>query len=315
MVRHLKLFSLTFVSAIVLISTGCNEGSSGSGGKKVRSHPWLPLLRIEQHYHGTERRCCCLSQRLERHTHGSVVLTSGNYTSSATTLSLGSASITIPAGSLAAGADTLTVKYTPDSTSSSTYLGATATATLTVTVATIKPTVTVTPAASSITTGQSLAVTVGVSGTNGTPTGSIVVSSGTYTSAATTLALGSGTITISRQFTDRGCGDADGNVHTRHCQFADLLGRYGNGECHGVPSPGSGHRHSHARGDTHPYAENLIVTATVSGASGTPTGNVMLSSGSFTSPAVSLNSGSAAFYIQPGSLALGPDHAHRHLHA
>jgi hypothetical protein len=61
-----------------------------------------------------------------------VVLSSGSYTSSATTLSSGSATITIPAGSLAAGTDTLTAKYTPDSASSSTYDSASGTAPVTV---------------------------------------------------------------------------------------------------------------------------------------------------------------------------------------
>ena len=47
---------------------------------------------------------------------GSVVLTSGNYSSAATTLSNGSAAITIPAGTLGSGEDTLLVTYTPGST-------------------------------------------------------------------------------------------------------------------------------------------------------------------------------------------------------
>jgi hypothetical protein len=58
---------------------------------------------------------------------------------------------------------------------------------------------------------------------------------------------------------------------------------------------------------THPYAENLIVTASVNGGSGTPTGSVVLSSGSFTSSAVTLSSGAATFYVQPGSLPAGSD--------
>ena len=57
----------------------------------------------------------------------------------------------------------------------------------------------------------------------------------------------------------------------------------------------------------HPYAENLIVTVTVKGGSATPTGSVTLSSGSYTSSAVTLNSGAATFYVQPGSLAKGAD--------
>jgi hypothetical protein len=52
---------------------------------------------------------------------GSVVLSSGAYQSSATTLATGSATITVAAGSLAVGTDTLTAKYTPDAASSSIY--------------------------------------------------------------------------------------------------------------------------------------------------------------------------------------------------
>ena len=58
---------------------------------------------------------------------GSVTLSSGTYNSAATALSSGSAQINIPAGSLAAGSDTLQASYTPDSASSATYLTATGT--------------------------------------------------------------------------------------------------------------------------------------------------------------------------------------------
>ncbi|MGA2217197.1 MAG: hypothetical protein ABSG51_03875 [Terracidiphilus sp.] len=64
---------------------------------------------------------------------GTVTLTSGSYTSSVVTLSSGSGTINVPAGSLATGSDTLTVTYTPDSASSSTYKSATGTASVTVT--------------------------------------------------------------------------------------------------------------------------------------------------------------------------------------
>jgi hypothetical protein len=55
---------------------------------------------------------------------GTVVLTGGGYTSAATALANGSATLAISAGSLAIGSDTLTASYTPDSSSSSTYNGA-----------------------------------------------------------------------------------------------------------------------------------------------------------------------------------------------
>ena len=63
---------------------------------------------------------------------GSVTLSSGTYTSAATTLSAASANINVPAGKLSVGSDTLTATYTPDSGSSSTYTIATGSAPVTV---------------------------------------------------------------------------------------------------------------------------------------------------------------------------------------
>ena len=91
---------------------------------------------------------------------GSVTLTGGGYTSTASPLSNGSAMINIPANSLSAGTDTLVVSYTPDSSSSSTYNSASGSVTVTVTIpAKTTPTVTVIPGASSITTTAVLSVT------------------------------------------------------------------------------------------------------------------------------------------------------------
>jgi hypothetical protein len=125
-----------------------------------------------------------------------VILSSGSYTSSATTLSSGSATITIPAGSLAAGSDTITARYTPDSASSATYSSASGSASLAVTQPATTPTVTVTPASNNITSAQNLGVTIAVSSTSGTPTGSVVLSSGGFASSATALNSGSASITI-----------------------------------------------------------------------------------------------------------------------
>jgi hypothetical protein len=169
------------------------------------------------------------------------------------------------------------------------------------------PTVTVTPASNSIATVSSLGVTIAVSGAGGTPTGSVVLSSGSYTSSATTLNSGSATITIA-------AGSLAAGSNT-------LTARY-------TPDSGSSATYNSASGTasvtvtqpatkptvtvtpeetTHPYAENLIVAATVKAGSASPTGSVTLSSGSFISSAVTLNSGSATFYVQPGSLAKGSD--------
>lgn len=60
------------------------------------------------------------------------------------------------------------------------------------------PTVTVSPALPAVTTAQALSVTVSVTGvgTNPTPTGSVTLTSGSYTSSATTLSSGSATINV-----------------------------------------------------------------------------------------------------------------------
>jgi len=130
---------------------------------------------------------------------GSVVLTSGSYTSARASLTSGNTTITVPAGALATGADTLTAAYAPDAASSTTYTSATGKNTVTVTTPSlITPTITVTPSPSIIATTQSLSVTASVSGGSGspTPTGAIVLSSGTYISSSTTLSGGSVTITV-----------------------------------------------------------------------------------------------------------------------
>ncbi|MEI9967982.1 MAG: glycoside hydrolase family 44 protein [Terracidiphilus sp.] len=63
---------------------------------------------------------------------GSVTLSGGGYTSSSTTLTNGSAQINIPASSMTTGTITLTGSYTPDSTSSPSYKGASGTGQVTV---------------------------------------------------------------------------------------------------------------------------------------------------------------------------------------
>jgi hypothetical protein len=131
---------------------------------------------------------------------GSVTLSSGSYSSAAAALAAGSATITIPTGTLPAGTDTLTAVYTPDAAGSSTYNSSSGTGSITVTavVSIITPDVTVFPQSSSIPLTQSFAGTVSVSGgsQNPTPTGTVTLSSGSYTSSAVALRLGSASITI-----------------------------------------------------------------------------------------------------------------------
>jgi sugar lactone lactonase YvrE len=117
---------------------------------------------------------------------GSVALSGGGYTSAAATLSNGTATINIPAGSLATGSDTLTATYTPDSTSAANYTTAIQSAAVTVTLAigTAGATVTVNLSATTITNEQILTVNVTVAGGSGqaTPTGTVTLASGSYSS-------------------------------------------------------------------------------------------------------------------------------------
>ncbi len=122
---------------------------------------------------------------------GTVVLTSGSFTSATQNLSGGTVAITVTAGQLAVGTDTVKASYSGDGT----YAGASETTTVTVTPLPT-PTVTVTPAALSLDAGQTLNVTVAVTGSGATPTGMVTLSGGGYTSSAQSLASGSSTISI-----------------------------------------------------------------------------------------------------------------------
>ena len=126
-----------------------------------------------------------------------VTLTSGSYTSAATALSgTGSYTITIPSNSLASTLsgeiDTLTVTYSGNSIYDA---GAFKTTQVTVTYFSVAtPTVTVAPATGSVDSSQTYSVTVTVSGTSSlesSPTGTVTLASGSYTSGPQTLA-GSG---------------------------------------------------------------------------------------------------------------------------
>ena len=118
---------------------------------------------------------------------------------SAVALTNGSATLTIPPGSLAPATYTLAYTYIPDATSAMVYTPATQYGSLIVTSTILNvPVITVTPAAPSVSQGQALSVTVVVGQASGAPvpTGTITLVGGTYTSPATALSGGTVTITI-----------------------------------------------------------------------------------------------------------------------
>jgi subtilase family serine protease len=121
---------------------------------------------------------------------GTIYLKSGSYTSLTETIgvspctSVTSCSFTIPANTLTAGNDTITADYSGDLN----YSGNTGNTQINMTITvTLTPNISVTPSPSSIDTGQSLGVTVSVTGSGPAPTGTIYLTSGSYTSSTETI--------------------------------------------------------------------------------------------------------------------------------
>jgi hypothetical protein len=202
---------------------------------------------------------------------------------------------------LGGGSQELGVTFTPGNQAKV----APAFATTTIKVDKAMPTVTVALSSSSITVVQPLSVTIAVSGPGSTPTGSVILSSGSYSLAAT-LISGSAAFTIPRGSLAAGAGTLTVTYKPDQGSSANYSSASGNAQVTVTPliaptvtvTPDA---------TTLPYAENLIVAATVTGGNGgaAPTGAVALTSGSYTSSVVTLSSGTANFYIQPGTLPHG----------
>ena len=213
--------AVCLLAIAIVFAIGCG-GSSNGVGRGGSQSPVTPTLTLSP---GTSTVSTVQALKVTVSVSassgpptGSVTLSGGTYTSSASALNGGSTSITIPAGSLAPGPVTLKGTYAPDAASSATYNTASGTAAVTVSLAT--PTVSVTPSSLSIVVGQSVQVAVSVSGGTGAPaaTGTVVLSGGGYTSAATILSAGSisilvpansfaaGSVTLSAAYTPDGPG-------------------------------------------------------------------------------------------------------------
>ncbi len=228
---------------------------------------------------------------------GTVTLTGGGYTSPATALASGKATIVIPAGKLTVGSDKLTASYSGDSNDTT----ASGTATVTVTQGKVTPTVKVTPASSSVARASSLSVAIQVTSTLGTPTGTVTLFGGGYTSKATTLSAGKATIVIPAStlkvakdvLTASYSGDAKDNTATG---TASVTVTKLNTTVTVTPASAK---------ITH--TSSLVVTVKVSSTIGTPGGSFTLSGGGYTSPATYLTGGTAKVTIPAGKLAVGTD--------
>jgi len=236
---------------------------------------------------------------------GSIKLTGGSYSSSTANLAGGAATISVPGSSLAIGANTLTAAYTPDTAGAAVYSASTGTGT--VTVSKVTPTVTVSPSPASISTVQGTAVTVTVSGGSGAPaaSGSVTLSSGSYSSGAVTLSGGAALINIAAGTLAAGSPTLTATYTpdtAAAATFNAATGTAGVTVNKVTPSvavtPGS---------SSTPVYQALSVTVAVSGGSGNPTasGSIVLSGGGYTSAATTLTGGSAAFSIPANSLTAG----------
>jgi len=242
---------------------------------------------------------------------GTVTLVSGTFASQQSTLSEGSATITIPAGSLPAApagnvnGDELTANYVPDTASSSTYNSSTGTTT----VSAIWPNISVTPSATTLTWAQSqsqaLSVAIAVTAGTGdpTPTGTVTLTTGSWSSAATALSAGSATITIPPATLTTGYNTLNANYsgdsnYAPESPAGSVRVTVGSVTVSVVPSS-----------STISSTQALPVTITVSAGSGSPmpTGTVLLSGGSYLSQETPLTGGSATITIPGGALPTGVD--------
>jgi hypothetical protein len=243
---------------------------------------------------------------------GTATLTSGTYTSSFTLPANGSGLFNLAAGALPVGTDTLTVTYTPDATSFPIYNSASGSST--VAVVKVTPSVGLSQAGYNITTAQPLTVSVDVLNETGdqlpVPSGSVVLTSGSYSASAITLVLAQAKFTIPAGVLPVGTDTLTVTYTPDAAASSTLTSSSQSSSVVVTPVPIITPTVTVAPSSSSvSTASSLPVTITVSGGSGYPTatGTVTLSSGSYTSTSTALVAGSATITVPAGSLAAGMD--------
>ena len=244
---------------------------------------------------------------------GSIVLSSGSYTSAPSVMSNGYAQVNVPADALPLGTDTLTATYSPDMASQSIYNTASASTTITVTaVAKITPTVYALPYMTNITTAQTDQVEISIDTPPGdqAATGSVVLTSGSYTSAPANLAgddaliivpgqkLAVGTDTLTITYTP---DKASASIYNSASGTASVTVTTAT-----VSTPNVSVTPSLYSINT---TQALPVTVGVGAGFGSQpgTGTIILSSGTYTSAATTLNTDLVTITIPAGALTIGSD--------
>lgn len=130
----LTLFGLSFLLPVPIASCGGGETNSSPTTSAVTVTPTSGRIAAAQSLAGAIAVFDASGMPT-----GSVMLSSGSFTPSAATLNAGSASITVPAGSLAEGSDMLTAVHTPDGASYVRYNRASGTSSVPVSLASTAP--------------------------------------------------------------------------------------------------------------------------------------------------------------------------------
>ena len=236
---------------------------------------------------------------------GSVTLSGGGYTSASQTLSSGAYSFTVPANSLEAGSDVMTVSYS----GSSTY--ALESGSVTVTVNVMTPTVTVNaPSTGNTLIAVSVPVTVtGPSSGTATPTGTVSIAYGTtYASAAETLSSGSYTFSIPASSIPTG----NDKLVVTYSGDSNYGSGTGNATVNMITvTPVTPTVTVNLAANASAYSgQSLSVPVTVSGTSPNetyPIGTVTLKSGSTALGTGTLSSGSTTITVAANLLSVGAD--------
>jgi len=167
------------------------------------------------------------------------------------------------------------------------------------------PTISVTPASTSITTAQTLSVAIAVSGSGATPTGSMVLSSGSYSSAATTLSSGAATLVIPAGSLSVGTDTLTATYTPDSSSSSSFNTSTATATVNVTSAAATTPTVNVTTTSNITIAQSLAVTIAVSGSGTTPTGTVKLASGSYSSSTTALASGTANITVPAWTLSVG----------
>ena len=176
---------------------------------------------------------------------------------------------------------------------------------------TVTPRITITPSSASVSTGQTLSVSVVLSGggSNPKPTGTITLSGGGYGPQSATLSGGSASFSIPANTLNVGTDTLIASYSPDTSSSSTYNSATGMATVTVTQPPNTPTLTVTPSASNITTAQALTVTITVGGAGGnpTPTGEVTLTSGVYSSLATRLNGGCATISIPAGALSTGND--------